>query len=158
MFRSIQLILQRFRNHCSQRRNTNPTNTASLSPSDANNGNAKGLLDLPPEVRQIIYEYVMPHEIDIRLMQQSRSFLMPYIQSKRNIIIDTTTEWDSCAGCEHTKKLAAALMQTYKTLRDEFGRHFYSNIELDFADLYPMAEFLNRLSLQFQTLIKWVTI
>jgi hypothetical protein len=158
MLKHIQQIMQRIRARRANRRTTNASNIASSTPSDTINANSKGLLDLPPEVRQLIYELVMPHVIDVRIMQGPGPFSSSRTKPNGKIVMDTTTGMATCAECQDIAHTAAALMLTCKTLRDEFGPRFYSMTDFTFSDLHTMVKFIKHLPPQFPPLIKWVSI
>ena len=113
------------------------------------------LAELPAEVRNNIYEYVLPRGVDVRLM------LAPVASTSHNdmnrdrqLQLDTTPGVAPCDECQSIIKTTCALMQTCSKVHDELAPQLYTFADVMIVELPAATRFVNNIPARFQPLVK----
>ena len=116
-----------------------------------NNMPSKSLAELPAEVRNNIYEHVLPRGIDVRLRSAKNDGV---VQEPLKVQMDTAEGVSPCAECMEFARSASALMQTCSKIHAEFAPRLYTMSAVVIVGLPVAARFVDNIPSQFQPLIK----
>ena len=110
---------------------------------------SKSFCDLPREIRDQVYEEVIPCMLDMHLMltpPDPKIIIKKTAERKLQMIPEGETRIDQpCDECTELANDAATLMQTCKLIRTELGPRFYQAARFELLELPAAVRFVKNL-------------